>query len=106
MSIKLNRAGFDHAVKLIKQKLEVEHDQGNWQAVKATPDEEAKYLQTHSLEEYGLWFLGIDEEIEPQGKHMYTYPYGDLKVLHKSALITVIQQATQHHVHEIKQGVL
>lgn len=104
MPIKLNKPGYDHAMQIIKNGLEVEHDVGNWEAVKATPDEVARYLNTHTLEEYGFWFLGIDTDADPESKNKYVFPYGDLSVLHKSALIVAEQQATNKHLHEIKSA--
>lgn len=104
MSIKLNKAAFDHAAEIIKDGLEVEHDTSNWNEVKPTVDEQARYLNTHSLDEYGLWFLGINSDADQNSKDKFVYPYGDFSVLHKSALIVAEQQATQAHAHEIKSA--
>lgn len=102
MSVKLNKAGFDHAMEIIKNGLEVEHDSGNWNEVKPTRDEQVRYLDTHSDEEYGLWFLGIDEEKKSDDISKYVFPFGDFSVLHKSALVAAEQQSA--HVPEIKQA--
>jgi hypothetical protein len=102
MSIILNKQAYEHAVEIIKDGLEVEHDVSNWEEVKPTPDEQVRHLNTHSLDEYGLWFLGIDTDADKDDKSKFLYPYGDFSVLHKSALIVAEQQATQKHHHEIK----
>ncbi len=104
MSIKVNKAGYDHAVEMIKDGLEVEHDVSNWNEVKATPDEHVRFLNTHSLEEYGLWFLGINTEADTTSKDKFVYPYGDFSVLHKSALIAAEQESANKHHHEIKEA--
>ncbi len=104
MAIKLNKAAYDHAVEIIKKGLEVEHDTNNWTDVNPSRDEKIKFLNTHSLEEYGLWFLGIDTDIKEDDSSKFIYPIGDFSVLHKSGLLTAEQQATQKHHHEIKSA--
>ena len=104
MSIKINQAAYDHAVEIIKDGLEVEHDVSNWKEVKPDVDEMARYLNTHSLDEYGLWFLGINSDADQNSKDKFVYPYGDFSVLHKSALIAAEQEAGNKHLHEIKSA--
>ena len=87
MSIKLHKQGYDYAVAIIQKGLEVEHDMGNWTAVKPTVDEEARYLDTHTLSEYGKWFLGFDTDANAEGKKKFAYPFGDFAVVHKSGLM-------------------
>ncbi len=105
MSIKLNKLAYDHAVEIIKDGLEVEHDISNWEEVKPSQDEQVRHLNTHTLDEYGLWFLGIDTDADTNDKSKFVYPYGDFSVLHKSALIAAEQQAGQKHHQEIKSAV-
>src|SRR5438552_4124969 len=94
MSIKLHKPGYDHAVTIIKRGLEIEHDKGkDWNEAKATSNEEVRYLNTHSLEEYGSWFLGVDTSRTGQDKSQYCYPFGDFGMLHLSALETIVRDA-------------
>ena len=104
MAIKLNKAAYDHAVEIIKNGLEVEHDVSNWKEVKPDADEETRYLNTHSLDEYGLWFLGINTDAPQDSKERFLYPYGDFSVLHKSGLIAAEQEAGNKHHHDIKSA--
>jgi len=104
MAIKINKAGYDHAVEIIKDGLEVEHDTSNWNEVKPDVDEMARFLNTHSLDEYGLWFLGINTDADQNSKDKYVYPYGDFSVLHKSGLIAAEQESGNKHHHEIKSA--
>jgi len=104
MSIKLHKRGYDHAVEIIKRGLEIEHDKGNWNEVKPTRDEEVRYLNTHSLEEYGAWFLGIDSSREEQGKVQYYYQFGDFGMVHLSALENIIQEAGKQNHPDIKDA--
>ena len=100
MGIKLNKAGFEHARKLIENGLEVECDPDNWEEVKPTVDDTARYLNSHSLEEYGLWFLGINDAAPANDKSKYVFPHGDLNVVQESAL----RMAAQSTVPEVKQA--
>lgn len=102
MSIVLNKAAYEHAIAIIKKGLEVEHDSRNWHEVEPTSSEIARFLDTHSLEEYGLWFLGIDTSVDPKDKSKYLYPYGDLQVLHESALVAAEKVAASKHDEAIK----
>ncbi len=103
MAIKLNEAGFEHAKELISGGLEVERRADNWNAHKATADEVAKFLETHYLEEYGLWFLGIDTEAPENSKDRYVFPYGDLKIVHKGALIVAEEEAARKGAKEVQE---
>jgi len=102
MAVTLHKPGYDYAVAIIKKGLEIEHDSNNWEAVKPTQDEIVRYLNTHTLDEYGLWFLGIDSSRDPKDKSKFMYPYGDFKVLHKSALIAALKEAAKNNHEEIK----
>lgn len=101
MAIKLNKVGFDNAAAIIKNGLEVEHDT-KWESVKPTRDEQARFIETHDLDEYGSWFLGIDADKDPKSITKFVFPFGDFSVLHKSALIVAEKEATKLNAAEIK----
>jgi isopenicillin N synthase-like dioxygenase len=104
MASVLNKAAYDRAVAIIKKGLEIEHDMRNWHEVKPTPDEIARFLDTHTLEEYGSWFLGINTDADPKDKSKYEYPFGDLQVLHKSALVSAEKIATIKYHEDVKRA--
>lgn len=105
MAIILNKAAYEKAIAIIKKGLEIEHDIKNWHEVKPTPDEIARFLDTHSLDEYGTWFLGINTDADQKDKSKFEYPFGDLQVLHKSALIATEKIAALKNHEEIKTAV-
>ena len=105
MAIKFNKEAYDHAVRLIEGKLEVNTGNDNWQDIKPTLTEEVEFLDAHTLHEYGLWFLGINTEADPESKNKYEYPYGDLKIVHESALLASLEKAEKHNHHEIKKHI-
>lgn len=105
MSIELNKSGYERAITIIKDELEVEHDSNNWDEVAPTEDEVIRYLNAHSLAEYGSWFLGVDTDADANDKSKFVYPFGDFSVLHKSALLRIQKDAEQHHHSEIAAAV-
>ena len=102
MAIKLNIPGFEHAESMIKKGVEVEHTSNNWEDVKPTVEEELHYIETHSLDEYGQWFLGINTDAPEDKRSKYVYPFGDFKVVQESALIIAEEVAGKKHHDEIK----
>lgn len=105
MNIKLNKKAYDHAVDLIKNKLEVEHAPSYWEEAKPTRNDEVRFLDTHSLEEYGSWFLGIDLDADQKSHETYHYPFGDLQVLHVGALHASKKAAEKHGHDEIVKAI-
>ncbi len=103
MAIKLNKSGYDNAVAIIKNGLEVEHDT-DWNEDRPTKDEAIRFLDNHDLNEYGLWFLGVDTEVPAKDSSKFIYQYGDFAVLHKSALEDIVKQATKNKNDEVKNA--
>lgn len=109
MSIKLNQAAYDHAHAMIKHGFEVEHDANNWSEVKPDRDDKSKYIDSHNLDEYGLWFLGIDTDADPKSIDKFCYPYGDFNLVQKSGLLAAEKEAAQKHhgeIHKAAQSLL
>ncbi len=105
MAIKLNKSAYEHAVEIIKNGLEVEPDTNrSWEEEKATDDEEIRYLNTHTLNEYGLWFLGVDTDADPEDRSKFVYPFGDFNVVHKSALLVAKKEAAKNGDKEIEEA--
>jgi len=100
MSIKLNQAAIEQAKKLIHAG-EVESLDSNWNEEKPTQTETDHYISTHSMEEYGAWFLGKNDQYDNKTQQYYEYPYGDLKEVQRSALVHSLAQAERHHHSEI-----
>lgn len=103
MSVTLHKPGFDHAIQLINRGLEV-ITKSNWNEVKPDRDDLVHYLDTHSMDEYGQWFLGVDTAIPTNNSSRFSYPYGDFGVLHKSGLEAIIQEAAKNNQLDIKQA--
>ena len=105
MALKLHDKGFAYAQKLIQGGLEVEVKECNWSAHKATADEVDKFVETHNIGEYAQWFLATDPAIaDPNNLARYQLPFGDLKIVHKSAIIEAQKQAAQKGAKDVEEG--
>jgi hypothetical protein len=103
MSIKLHRQGFDNAVRLIRAG-EVATFDANWQEEKPTLDETVRFINTHYMNEYGLWFLGVDSKYPSDAKEHYVYPHGDLKMVQRCAIIDSLKHAEKNGNEEITKA--
>jgi len=100
MAIVLNKQAIEQAKRLIESG-EITTFGSNWAAEKGTVDEVNHYLNAHTLEEYGTWYLGINSEVPKTLKEHYDYPYGDLKTVQRPALVDSIKRAEQSGHKEI-----
>lgn len=105
MSLVLNQKAFEYAKKLIKGGLEVETKDCDWDAHQPTPDEVDKFIENHDIEEYAQWFLGIQTNVDDVNSlDRYQLPFGDLKIVHKGAIIDAQKRAAQHGAKEIENA--
>ena len=105
MALKLNEKAFAYAQKLIKGGLEVEIKECNWNAHKATADEVNKYVENHDTAEYAQWFLAIQTSVDnAESLARYQLPFGDLKIVHKSAIIEAQKQAASQGAKDIEEA--
>jgi hypothetical protein len=104
MSIKLNPKAIEHAEKLIKAH-EFEYNHVPWSESHPTQTQTVRYLNTHDLEEYGEWFLGVDtDNAKVESKERYVYPVGDFSEIQRSALKLAAERAQKHNHQEVAQA--
>jgi hypothetical protein len=103
MAIKLNKDAVDYAIERIRVG-EIDALHAPWSEHQATDDEKDKFLETHDTDEYGLWFLGENDEESSGGKEKYFYPTGDLKLIHLTALEETEQHAHRNGYQDIAQA--
>ena len=98
--MKLNDKAFKHAKQLIKDgKVEVDSD---WSEAQPSAQDENDFRESHSAEEFGAWYLGIDEKHEYGSlEERYDFPYGDYRKVHRSAIMAIKQRAGQYHYDEV-----
>jgi hypothetical protein len=100
MAIILNKAAVDRAKYLIEAG-EVTSFDADWNEEKPTPTEVEEFLEAHDMEEYGEWFLGKNDQFDPEVKEHYEYPYGDLREVQRCALVDSHAEAEEKGDKEI-----
>lgn len=100
MAIKFHRLGFEHAARLIEAGEFTTFD-SNWNEEKPTRDEVINFINSHTMNEYGLWFLGTNSQFPADSKEHYVYPHGDLKMIQQCGLADTLAKAQEKDDHEI-----
>jgi hypothetical protein len=67
----------------------------DWGAVQPRADEENAFLKSHSWDEYADWHLGLTDGATEHTKARYAFVYGDLRRVHRSALIACVYRAAE-----------
>jgi hypothetical protein len=58
-------------------------------------EDENAYLERHSWDDYGAWHLGLTEGANEETKARHAFVYGDLRRVHRSALIACVYRASE-----------
>ncbi len=101
-SYTVNRRGVAQARKLIKAKQYVLDS--NWGDVQPKADDENTFLENHSWQEYGGWFLGLTEDAADETKARYAFVCGDFRRLHRSGLIACVYRAAEWRHKEVERA--
>jgi hypothetical protein len=91
---RVNDAAVRRAKALIRDgKVDMDSD---WSQAQPSTDDENRYRESHSWDDYGEWFLAIDAEANEETKDRYNFPYGDFKKVHRDGVIAAKQRAAQN----------
>lgn len=97
MPVVLNRAGYNHALELIRQG-KVDRD-SDWSI---SPEEENEILgDPPNWDEYKRWHLGHDTGANPETKEAWKYPFGKGGKVYRRALTAIRQRSAQQGLIEI-----
>ena len=99
-SYDVNPDAVAHCRELIEKKQYVlDSDWGRVQ-----PDAEAQnaFLERHSWEEYAAWHLGLTQGATDGTKARYAFVYGDLRRVHRTALIACVYRASEWRHKEVE----
>jgi hypothetical protein len=80
-----NDAAIEHARRLIDARQYVL--ESDWGEVQPRADDENAYLAKHSWDEYAAWHLGLTQGATDETKGRYAFVMGDLRRIHRSAII-------------------
>jgi hypothetical protein len=66
----------------------------DWGDVQPKAEAQNAYLENHSWEEYGEWFLGLTGA-SPETKAHFGFVYGDFRRVHRTGLIACVYRAAE-----------
>jgi hypothetical protein len=92
-SYAVNEQGVERARQLIDARQYVLDS--DWGDVQPAAEDENAFLKSHSWEEYAAWHLGLTEGATEHTKARYAFVYGDLRRVHRSALIACVYRAAE-----------
>jgi hypothetical protein len=99
-SYTVNKAAVARARKLIDAHQYVLDSE--WGEVQPRADAENAFVESHSWDEYGEWFLGLTEGATEETKSRYAFVYGDFRRLHRSGLIACQYRAAEWRHKEVE----
>jgi hypothetical protein len=73
-----------------------------WGDVQPGADDENRFLETHSWDDYGAWHLGLTEDASEETKARYAFVYGDFRRIHRMGLIACHYRAAEWGHKEIE----
>jgi hypothetical protein len=74
----------------------------DWGDVQPNAAAQNAYLASHTWAEYAAWHLGLTEGAADETKARYAFVYGDLRRVHRTALIASVYRASEWRHKEIE----
>ncbi len=74
----------------------------DWGRVQPDADAENAYLESHGWDDYADWHLGLTEDATDGTKARYAFVCGDLRRVHRSALIACVYRAAEWRHKEVE----
>ncbi|WP_330474349.1 hypothetical protein [Terrabacter sp. C0L_2] len=74
----------------------------DWGQVQPNAEAQNAYLEHHSWDDYAAWHLGLTEGAHDGTKARYAFAYGDLRRVHRTALIACVYRASEWRHKEIE----
>jgi hypothetical protein len=73
-----------------------------WSDVQPRADDENKFLDAHTWDEYAEWHLALTDGARDETKARYAFVFGDLRRLHRMGLIACYYRAAEWSHREIQ----
>jgi len=67
----------------------------DWGEAQPSAAAENAFLESHSWDEYAQWHLGLTDDATDETKARYAFVYGDLRRVHRTALIACVYRASE-----------
>jgi hypothetical protein len=74
----------------------------DWGQVQPNAAAQNSYLAKHTWDEYAGWHLGLTDDAADETKARYAFIYGDLRRVHRTALIASVYRASEWRHKEIE----
>jgi hypothetical protein len=104
MAVKLNKKALEHAKDLVREGHVVVDERDAWSEHQPSAQEENEFIELHGFNEFGRWYLGIDEEKREQTKGRYKFPYGDFEDVHRCGVISAESRAGQYKYYDVENA--
>jgi hypothetical protein len=104
MAIELNKPALEQARSLVRDGKVVRDERDDWSEAAPTADEENAFIEREGWTAYSHWHLGVDRDENPETKQAYTFPYGDLRRVHRSGVIAGESRAGQYDHTEVEDA--
>jgi hypothetical protein len=101
-SYSVNKRAVAKARKLIEARQYVLR--GDWGDAQPSADDENAFLEKHSWDEYGEWYLGLTDGSPDETKSRYAFVYGDFRRVHRSGLLACQYRAAEWKHREIERA--
>jgi hypothetical protein len=101
-SYTVNKAAVARARKLIDARQYVLDS--DWGEVQPRADDENRYLESHSWDEYSGWFLGLTDGARDETKARYAFVYGDFRRIHRMGLVACLYRAAEWKHKDVLQA--
>jgi hypothetical protein len=96
VAAKLNKKSLEHAKKLIKEGHVHRDERDDWSEHAPSAEQENKFIENHGFKEFASWHLGLDGDASEGTKGSVSFPFGDFKMIHRCAVISLESRAAQH----------
>jgi hypothetical protein len=74
----------------------------DWGDAQPSAEDENRFLERHSWDDYAEWHLGLTEGANDETKARYAFVYGDFRRLHRSGLIACVYRASEWRHKEVE----
>jgi hypothetical protein len=105
MAVSLNARAAEHARNLITEGRFVYDERDAWSEHQPSAAAENRFIEEHGYDEYGRWYLGVDDEAPEDTKGHYKFPYGDFEKVHRCGLLAAESRAGQRKYFDIELAV-
>jgi hypothetical protein len=92
-SYEVNKSAVAHARELIRAKRYILNS--DWGSVQPSAEDQNRYLDKHTWDEYAQWHLGLTEGATDETKARYAFVYGDFRRIHRTGLIACVYRASE-----------